>query len=149
MKTEFFEEYQHFINIDEKKDLLNRCHLMKIKAIEDKEKSLKQKRLQWLHGADAQSISDQPDEEPFDKKDDFDCQCHGKIKWPVDFEALYKDCGNETPTESISESLSSSEGEQLNIGQEMSFGLNKITEKQEFNTSNSEIKVEVNQASSF
>ena len=38
MKTEFYDEYQKFVNVEEKRLLLNRCHSLKLKAIEYKEK---------------------------------------------------------------------------------------------------------------
>ena len=41
MKTEFNDEYDKFINVDEKRILLQRCHSMKIKAIDHQQKELK------------------------------------------------------------------------------------------------------------
>ena len=34
MKAEFFEDYLKILNVEQNKELLNRCHRLKLKAIE-------------------------------------------------------------------------------------------------------------------
>lgn len=38
MKTEFFDSYEKFINLEDKREMINRCHSLKIKATERAEK---------------------------------------------------------------------------------------------------------------
>lgn len=67
MKTEFNEEYLLFVNLDDKKKLLTRCHSLKRKAI-DKMQSI------------SKAVESQPDEEPIkEETEQYTCNCHGNV----------------------------------------------------------------------
>jgi uncharacterized protein YktA (UPF0223 family) len=72
LKTAFFEVYEKFINMKDKREMLNRCHSLKLKATQKAEEKILLEKLDKTNSMSALQSEHTDDNAAT-------CACHGNV----------------------------------------------------------------------